>query len=148
MLFGITICILPLGDVSIPPIYDAVTAATSPPDESYETVVNLMAEIHEWREWDFDGGCTPYEDIELTWEPTSDGQETGYEIWATTTTGVFERIDTIDADATEYTDYFINMYYEEVEVIQYRIRPLFGGQPGPFCEAVSVKNPGYIEPVR
>ncbi len=144
---AVIVFVLLSGNAPAPPFFDAVTAATSPPDNSNETVKNLRAEVIYWEEIDLDGGWTPYEDVDLTWEPTSNGEETGYEIWATTASCVFERIDTVNADKTEYTDYFINMYYEDVEVIEYRVRPLFGGQAGPFCEAVSVNNPGYIEPI-
>lgn len=129
-------------------IYDAVTAATGPPDNSYETVSNLQAEVIYWEEMDLDGGWTPYEDVVLTWDHTPGGEETDYEIWATTTTGVFEKIDTVNADAKEYTDYFVNMTYESLEIVSYKVRPLFGGEAGPFCEAVSINNPSYIAPVR
>jgi hypothetical protein len=126
-----------------PVLYDAVTAATGPLDDPLETVANLQAEIIYWEEKDLDGGWTPYQDVLLTWEPTPSGGETAYEIWATTTTGAFEMIDTVNTDTTEYTDHFIGMTYEEVEVISYMVRPFFDGDPGLFCDAVSINNPGY-----
>ena len=146
-LIAVLICVPLFGNNPAPPMCDAVTAATCPPDNPYETVTNLQAEIIYCEEMDFDGEWTPYEDVDLTWEPTPGGEETGYEIWVTMTPGNFEKLDTVKADKTEYTDVFISYEYVDVEIIKYKIRPVFDNRPGPFCEPVSVKNPSYITPI-
>lgn len=82
------------------------------------------------------GTYTAGRSIELTWDPSVNNEETGYEVWRKTGGGSYESIATLGSQGQLYNDETVS----PGNTYTYKVRTLYDGNTGPFSNEVTVNT--------
>jgi hypothetical protein len=80
------------------------------------------------------GTYTSGRSIELTWDPSVNNEETGYEVWRKTGGGSYESIATLGSQGHLYNDENVS----PGNTYTYKVRTLYDGNAGPFSNEVVI----------